>query len=109
MFTESTPTLLNLTNLEIDGKPFNIIEKIAALDHFKFDINLLQDENGEAVRVIRKNHKDAEGVVRAIIEKWLAGSSGAPRTYQHLIKCLRPELGAVADLIPRCQGKLCGM
>ena len=50
---------------------------------------LLQDENGEEVDLIEKNHiiKGAESVTQTILQKWL--TSDAPtRTYQHLIECL---------------------
>ena len=98
--TDSTPTLLYLEEMRVNGKPLKIIQEIAAQGYIKFGMHLLRDEDGKEVRVIGKNHKDdVEDVVRAIIEKWLA-SSEAPRTYQHLIECLRlSELGALADLI----------
>ena len=60
---------------------------------------LLQDENGEEVVLLKKNHihDGAESVTEAILQKWL--TSDAPtRTYQHLIECLRQsELGALAE------------
>ena len=97
--TDSTPTLLYLEEMRFNGKPLKIIQRIAAQDYIEFGMHLLQDENGEGVRVIERNHKDVKQVVRAIIVKWLA-SSEAPCTYQHLIECLRlSELGALADLI----------
>ena len=98
--TDSTPTLLYLGKMRVNGKLLNIIERIAAQDYITFGVHLLQDENGEGVRVIEKNHKDdVQEVVRAIIKKWLA-SSEAPRTYHHLIECLRlSKLGALADHI----------
>ena len=60
---------------------------------------LLQDENGEEVDLIEKDHtsKGAESVTKEILKKWL--TSDAPtRTYQHLIDCLKQsELGALAE------------
>ena len=103
--TDSTPTLLYLEEMRVNGKPLKIIQEIAAQGYITFGMHLLQDENGKEVRVIGKNHKDdVEHVVRAIIEKWLS-SSEAPRTYQHLIECLRlSELDALADLIANYEG-----
>ena len=84
-----------------DGKPLKIVQKIAAHDYTTFGMYLLQDENGEEVDIIEKDHisKGAESVTKEILKKWL--TSDAPtRTYQHLIECLRQsELGALAELI----------
>ena len=84
-----------------DGKPLKIVQKIAAHDYTTFGMCLLQDENGEEVDVIEKDHinKGVESVTKEILKKWL--TSDAPtRTYQHLLECLRQsELGALAELI----------
>ena len=82
-----------------DGKPLKIVQTIAAHDYATFGMCLLQDENGEEVVLLKKNHihDGAESVTEAILQKWL--TSDAPtRTYQHLIECLRQsELGALAE------------
>ena len=82
-----------------DGKPLKIVQTIAAHDYATFGMCLLQDENGEEVDLIEKDHisKGAESVTKEILKKWL--TSDAPtRTYQHLIECLRQsELGALAE------------
>ena len=85
-----------------DGKPLRIIQTIAAHDYTTFGMCLLQDENGEEVELIKKNHIQdgaAGSVTQAILQKWL--TSDAPtRTYQHLIECLKDsDLGALAELI----------
>ena len=84
-----------------DGNPLKVIQKIAARDYMTFGMLLLQDDNGEEVTVIKRDHihDGAESVTQAILIKWL--TSGAPnRTYHHLIECLRQsELGALADNI----------
>ena len=81
-----------------DGNPLKIIIKIAAHDYTTFGMYLLQDENGEEVDLIKKDHNH-EGAARAILQKWLQHDA-TPRTYQHLIKCLRQsELGALAESI----------
>ena len=70
-----------------DGKPLKIIQTIAAHDYKTFGMCLLQDENGIAVGLLKKEHVQdgPESVTEAIIQKWL--TSDAPtRTYQHLIE-----------------------
>ena len=39
-----------------DGRPLRIVETIAASDYKKFGMFLLQDENGAAVDILKKNH-----------------------------------------------------
>ena len=82
------PTLLKLKIMKgADGKSLKIIQTIAAHDFITFGMCLLQDENGEEVDLIEKNHinKGADSVTKAILKKWL--TSDAPtRTYQHLIE-----------------------
>ena len=95
-----TPTLLKLKTMKgADGKPLKIVQTIAAHDYTTFGMCLLQDENGEEVALIEKDHisKGAASVTEAILQKWL--TSDAPtRTYQHLIECLSlSELGALAE------------
>ena len=86
-----------------DGKPVNIIKEISAKDYMTFGMCLLQDDNGTAVDLLKKDHihEGAQSVTRAILQTWL--TSGAPtHTYQHLIECLRQsELGALAELIEK--------
>ena len=82
-----------------DGKPLKIVETIAVHDYTTFGMCLLQDENGEEVNPIKKDHNSigAKSVTRAILQKWLT-SDASTRTYQHLIECLRQsELGALAE------------
>ena len=84
-----------------DGKNLEIVKTIAAHDYTKFGMYLLQDENKVEVALLKKNHihDGAESVTGAILQKWLT-SDTTPRTYQHLIKCLRQsELGALARII----------
>ena len=97
-----TPTLLKLKVMKsVDGKPLNFINKISAKDYVTFGMYLLQDDNGTAVDLIKRDHiqDGAESVTRVILQKWL--TSDAPtRTYQHLIECLRQsEFCALAELI----------
>ena len=88
-----------------DGKPLKIVQTIAAHDYTTFGMCLLQDENGEEVALIEKDHiiRGAASVTEAILQKWL--TSDAPtRTYQHLIECLRQsELDALAEQLISCR------
>ena len=82
-----------------NGEPLDVVQKISAGDYMTFGMCLLQDENGDAVDLIKKNHKQdgAESVTQEIMKSWL--TSDAPtRTYEHMIECLRmSKLGALAD------------
>ena len=82
-----------------DGTPLKIIKRIAAGDYTTFGMLLLQDENGEEINVIKRNHiqEGTENVTQAILQEWL--TRGSPTcTYQHLLNCLREsELGTLAD------------
>ena len=83
-----------------DGKPLNLIQKIAAGDYTTFGMLLLQDDNGEEVTVIKRDHihDGAVSVTQAILVKWLTSGAAPTRTYQHLIECIRQsELGTLAD------------
>ena len=95
------PTLLKLMTMKgADGKPLNIIPRIAAGKYKTFGMCLLQDENGEGVGLLKKTHAHdgPEGITDAIIQKWLTSGAAPTRTYQHLIECLRQsELGALAE------------
>ena len=100
--TDATPTLLKLKTMTgADGKPLKIIDKVSGGDYMTLGMCLLQDENGEQVQLLKKDHinEGAKDITEAILQKWL--TSGAPtRTYQHLIECLRQsELGALAEQI----------
>ena len=100
-----TPTLLKLTTMKgANGKPLKIIMEISAKDYMTFGMCLLQDENGAAVDVLKKDHiqEGAKNVTRAILQQWLT-STAAPRTYQHLIDSLKltDGLDGLAELIEK--------
>ena len=100
-------TLMALHNMtktdgQTDGKPVEIIQRIAAGNYQVFGMYLLNDENMTKVKVIKKNHvhEGAEAITQAIMQKWLEVSdpSTSPHTYEHLIECLeRSGLGALAE------------
>ena len=103
-----TLTILELMDMEgADGKNLRIIPRIAAGDYVMFGIRLLQDENGDQVELVKRDHRQdgTESVIQAIIRKWL--TSGAAPT-QYLIECLRKSgLGALAKDIANaiaCEG-----
>ena len=90
-----------------NGEPLKIILTIAAGDYVTFGMYLLQDENGDEVEVIERDHKaeGAESITKAILKKWLR-SGGPTCTYQHLIQCLEnSSLGALANNIEAIVGK----
>ena len=95
------PTLLQLVNMKwVDGKPLDVIGWIAA-NYYTFGMNLLQDENGVKVDVIKRNHtlEGAEAITQEIVKKWLS-DGGSRCTYLHLVECLRKSgLGTLADEI----------
>ena len=80
----------------MDGKPLSVIRRIA-VNYYTFGMNILQDDNGEKIDVIERDHKEAEAITREILKKWLR-DGGPTCTYPHLLECLREsELGALAD------------
>ena len=96
--TGDTPTLLQLRNLKKrDGKSLNVIGRIAG--HYStFGIHLLQDDNGDRVKLIERDHRydGAEAITAEIIKKWIDGG-GSTCTYEHLIECIeKVRLGALA-------------
>ena len=111
MLTYATGDGLTLVKLKVmksaDGKPLKMIQKIAAGDYTTFGMLLLQDDNGQEVTVIKRDHihDGTESVTQAILIKWLTSGAASTRTYQHLIECLRQsELGALADNIAEMAG-----
>ena len=96
----SRPTVLEIRMMKgIDGRRLKIIETIAAGGYMTFGMCLLNDENGDEVELIEKDHssKGADGITQAILKKWL--KKDAPtRTYKHLVECLKQsDHGALAD------------
>ena len=84
-----------------DGRPVKIIQKIAAGNFKDFGMYLLNDEDMTDVDNLERNHcrEGTEGITEAIIKKWL-DTGTTPRTYKHLIKCIKDcELGALAEKI----------
>ena len=83
-----------------DGNPLRIIPRIAAGDYVMFGMCLLQDENGDQVKLVKRDHRQEgiESVTQAIIRKWLTIGAAPTLTYQHLIECLRQsELYPLAE------------
>ena len=99
----ATLSILKLMDMKgTDGKNLRIIPRIAAGDYMMFGMRLLQDENGDQVELVKRDHRQdgTESVTQAIIKKWLTSGAAPTRTYQHLIECLRQsELGALAEEI----------
>lgn len=102
-----TPTLLKIMTMKgTDGKPMNIVKRIAAHDYKTFGMLLLKDENGEEVDIFRKYHMQdgPESVIMAILKKWLI-SDTTPEKWQHLIECLKQcQLNTLAEEIAYTTG-----
>ena len=94
-------SLLKLKTIKgANGTALRIIPRIAAGDYMTFGMCLLQDENGDQVELVKRDHRQdgTESVTQAIIKKWLTSGAAPTRTYQHLIECLRQsELGTLAE------------
>ena len=81
------------------GRPVKIIQRIAADKYKDFGMHLLNDANMTEVDVLERRHiyEGPEGITEAIIKKWLVSGS-TPRTWEHLIACIRKcRLGALAE------------
>ena len=79
-----------------DGNSLEIIKKIAAGTYERFGIHLLHDANGTRVKLLKKKNIDAETITYKILQQWLE-SDAAPRTYKHLMECLKKSrLSALA-------------
>ena len=105
-YTGAKPNLLNLTQMKkTDGTPLEFISKVAAGKYKNFGLHLLQDYNGNKVKIIEKDHKHegAEAITEAIIGEWVS-SGGSNHTYEHLIECLKKAgLGSLAEDIATVQ------
>ena len=82
-----------------NGESLKVVQKIAKGDYMTFGMCLLQDENGDEVEGIKRDHKQdgPESVTHAILRKWLKRKS-LTHTYHRLIECLRDsDLDELAD------------
>ena len=78
-----------------------IIKRVAANKYKYFGMYLLNDKNMTEVDLLERHYfregTGPEGITEAIIKKWLVSGS-TPRTYKHLIDCIRNcGLGALAE------------
>ena len=83
------------------GRPVRIIQRIAADKYKAFGMYLLNDENMTEVDVLERRYiyEGPEGITEAIIKEWLVSGS-TPRTWEHLIGCIRKcRLGTLAEEI----------
>ena len=64
-------------------------------------ILLLEDDNGVMVDALTLEHqRNAEGITRAILQRWIAGEGKRPTTWRTLVDVLRQcQLIAQADAI----------
>ena len=87
------------------GKTVDLIKRIAVGQYTSFGMQLLQDENGVSVKLLKRDHNGAEVVTEAILQQWL--TNGGPNcTYSHLIYSLRAaKFGGLADEIAKINAK----
>ena len=84
----------------MNGQPLNVIRQIT-VQYYTFGMNLLQDDNGVEVDIIKGDYiqEGKEAIARAILMKWLR-DGGPTCTYSHLVDCLRKSgLGPLAEEI----------
>ena len=85
--------------VDAGGDPVEFIKRVAADKYKYFGMYLLNDENMTEVDLLERLnfHEGPEGITEAIIKKWLVSGS-TPRTYEHLIACIKKcGLGALAE------------
>ena len=68
---------------------FDIAEEIGT-DYELFAILLLEDNNGNKIKIIEKNKRgDVVDINVEILRQWLRGKGRRPVTWQTLIQCIR--------------------
>lgn len=70
-------------------------------DYEKFGTLLLEDTNGNKVKIIRMSKRDDPvDIIDEILQQWLQGKGRRPVTWRTLMKCLRDiDLNVLADKI----------
>ena len=71
------------------NKFFDIAEEIGT-DYERFGTFLLEDNNGNKIKIIERNKRgDVLDINVEILRQWLQGKGRRPVTWQTLIKCVR--------------------
>ena len=76
----------------------DIAEEIGP-DYQHFGTLLLEDNNGNKIKIIEKSeHGDVVGIVAEILRQWLQGKGRRPVTWQTLTQCIRDtNLNVLSD------------
>ena len=86
--------------MSISVGQLNIIQSIGTR-YYDLGILLLEDDNGVLVNALRSEHLlNAEEIIRAIFQRWIAGTGRKPSSWRTLVDVLRQcQLAAQADAI----------
>ena len=82
------------------SKFIDIVEEIGT-DYELFGTLLLEDNNGNKIKIIEKSERgDVVRIVVEILRQWLKGKGRRPVTWQTLIQCMRDtNLNVLSDHI----------
>ena len=85
---------MELIRFPVCGVKLNIAEKIGA-NYFDFGVLLLEDEDGDQITAIEKEHRgNAMEINRQILRMWLKGKGRRPVTWATLVSVLK-DVGLV--------------
>ena len=89
-----------------ESKFIDIVEEIGS-DYELFGTLLLEDNNGNKIKIIEKSERgDVLRIVAEILRQWLKGKGRRPVTWQTLIQCMRDsKLNVLLDHMERSLSK----
>ena len=103
-YTDEKPTLKALEGLEpIGSETIDVLEKIG-IDYDQFGMQILQDDNGDAVEEIKDDENGARKIKRAIMKRWLKGKGKEPVSWRTLVEVL--ESVKLRELVKELQSAL---
>ena len=99
---DNPPTLYTVRHFPMKDTFIDIAEEIGP-DYEKFGTLLLEDKNGNKVKIIRMSeHDDPLRITVEILRQWLQEKGRMPVTWQTLVKCLQDiNLNVLADKMDR--------
>ena len=104
MYTGDTPTLVELEGLETkSGKHIDVLADIGT-DYETFGHNILEDDKGTKVDVIKEDQGKASKSKREIARQWLRGKGKQPVTWGTLVQVL--ESTGLKELAREIRGAL---
>lgn len=95
---DNPPILPTLRHFPVEDTFIDIAEEIGP-DYEKFGTLLLEDKNGNKVKIIRMSERDDPlRITVEILRQWLREKGRMPVTWQTFVKCLRDiNLNVLAD------------